>query len=152
MRVCIGGTFDNLHKGHKKLIKKAIESAGKNGFLFIGLTTDSFIKSKENANSYEIRKNNLESYLKKMKYCNNIEIKPIKDKFGPTLKDDFDIIVVSPESYKTAVEINEKRKKIGKKPIKIVKIPFVLAEDNKPISSTRIRNNEVDSEGIPIKD
>jgi len=48
MRVCIGGTFEFLHKGHKKLIDKAFEIAGKNGFVFIGLTTSEFTKRKKN--------------------------------------------------------------------------------------------------------
>jgi len=60
------------------------------------------------------------------------------------LKENFDFIVVSPETYKTALLINKERDKRGKKPIKIVKIDFVLASDGKPISSTRILKGEID--------
>ena len=152
MRVCLGGTFDNFHKGHKKLIMKATEVAGKNGFLFIGLTTDEFVKNKKNISTFNVRKTGIEEHIRKSNYLAKIEIKEIIDKFGPTLEEDFDAIVVSPESYKTALEINKKRRNLGKKPLKIFKIPYILAEDKKPISSTRIRNKEVDSKGRLVRD
>ena len=46
-----------------------------------------------------------------------------------------------------AEEINIKRIKLGKKPLIIFKIPHVLAEDGKPISSSRVRNKEIDENG-----
>ncbi|HIP62584.1 MAG TPA: phosphopantetheine adenylyltransferase, partial [Archaeoglobus profundus] len=69
-----------------------------------------------------------------------------------TLEIDFDYIVVSPETYPVALMINKKREELGKRPIKIVKVDFVLAEDGKPISSTRIKNGEIDRYGRLIKD
>ena len=63
------------------------------------------------------------------------------------LYDDYDVIVVSPETFSTAEEINSKRIKLGHKPLEIIKIPFVLAEDGKPISSSRIYSKEIDIEG-----
>lgn len=152
MKVCIGGTFDRLHKGHKELIRNAVETAGERGFLFIGITSDEFVKGKKDVRPFKERKKQLEEYIKKQKYLTKIEIKPINNKFGPTLEEDFDVIVVSPESYETAIEINKERKDMGKKLIKIIKIPFVLADDKKPISSTRIRNKEVNVSGKTIKD
>ena len=38
MKVCIGGTFDTLHKGHELLIDKAFQTAGEQGSVFIGIT------------------------------------------------------------------------------------------------------------------
>ncbi|MCS7102864.1 MAG: phosphopantetheine adenylyltransferase, partial [Candidatus Korarchaeum sp.] len=58
-----------------------------------------------------------------------------------------DVIVVSTESYERALIVNERRKRKGLKELKIVVLPLVLAEDGKPISSSRIRRGEVDLEG-----
>lgn len=143
-KVVIGGTFDILHKGHKVLLAKAFEL----GKLTIGLTSDQFAKSlkKREINSFTIRKKNLEDFVKK-NFSQIIKIIKIDDIFGPTLKEDFDFIVVSPETYQNALKINQKRKKLKKVPIKIVKINFVLAEDGKPISCTRILKGETDRNG-----
>jgi len=152
MKVCIGGTFDIIHKGHELLISKAFEIANENGTVFIGITSDNLIKNKKETKSFNFRKKSVKEFLEKKETLDKAIIKKISDKFGPTIDEDFDAIVVSPETVKTAEEINKIRKKKGKKPIKIVKIPFVLADDGKPISSTRIRNGEIDAEGYNIAD
>lgn len=153
MKICIGGTFNILHKGHKKLIEKALKSSDPDGLVFIGVTTDEFLIKKKKSKSYEVRVKNLESYLKQTKYFNRVKIKPIDDKFGPALTEDFDIIIVSPETYKTAVVINNIRLGHGLKPMKIIKISYVLAEDGKPISSSRIIKKEIDKDGnLILKD
>ena len=147
MKVCIGGTFDPFHKGHKFLIRKALEIADEKGFVFIGITDGEIIKKKRNDASFEERKKTIEKFLSEEKVSKDITIQPIYDKFGPSVKEDFDAIVVSPETMTTAEEINNERKKLQKKPLKIVQISFVLAEDNLPISSTRIRRNEITENG-----
>lgn len=147
-RVIIGGTFDVFHNGHKVLLKRAFEL----GDLTVGLTADIMAEKmkKRKVRYFRLRKKELEDFVKK-----EFKIKPkiikIKDKFGPTLKEDFDYIVVSPETYKTALLINKKRKKLNKKPLKIVTIKLVLAKDRKPISSTRILKGEIDRAGNLLK-
>lgn len=151
MRVCIGGSFDRFHKGHKYLVKKALDLAGNDGYLFVGLTTRKIDGRKDVLESYEKRKKNLERFVEEKKTNTKVEIKPINDKFGPAIKDDFDSIVVSPETKKTACKINKLREKNKMKPLKIFVIPFVLSEDGKPVSSTRIRNKEINNKGKLIK-
>ena len=147
-KVCIGGTFNILHRGHKRLIDTALELTGKNGRLFIGLTTGLMLSSKKNpVKSFSERKECIERYISDKGFQGELKIIPIDDPFGPTLSEDFDIIVVSPETLSTAMEINVEREKLGRKPIRIVKIPYVLAEDGKPISSTRVYNGEIDENG-----
>lgn len=147
MRVCIGGTFNKFHKGHKELITKALNVAGENGFVFIGITVGKIIENKKEIDSFKNRKRVIEDFIKNNNVSCEVIINAINDKFGPSIVDDFDAIVVSPETIITAEEINYHREKLNKKTLKIFQIPFVLSEDNKPISSTRILNNEIDENG-----
>ncbi len=76
------------------------------------------------------------------------QIVPLNDYFAPeTYSSDVETVVVSPETVQRADEFNEKRKKLGVKPLKVIVIEKVLAEDGKPISTTRVRRGEIDEEG-----
>lgn len=147
MRVCIGGTFDHLHRGHIALIDKAFEVAGDDGFVFIGLTLRKLCSEKKDIQSFEKRKQNLKKFLKQKKLDAKYDIRSISDKYGPAVEGDFDAIVVSPETKKVALKINNERKKVGKNPLKIFTIDYVLSSDGEPISSSRIRNDEIDKNG-----
>ena len=143
-KVVIGGTFDILHRGHEALLRRAFSL----GETTIGLTSNKMaeIMKRRKVRDFQLRKKDLEKFIKR-ELRGKYKIIRIKDKFGPTLKEDFDYIVVSPATYKTALLINKKRQKIKKKPIKIVKIKFVLGEDGKPISATRILRGIINGQG-----
>jgi len=136
-KVVIGGTFDILHKGHKAFLKRAFSL----GRVTIGLTSDKMAKGirRRKVRKFNLRKKELEKFIKE-NFRKKVRIIKIEDKFGPTLRENFDYIVVSPATYKTAVLINKLRGKRNKKPIKIVKIKFVLGKDGKPISATKIKS------------
>jgi len=151
MDVCFSGTFNILHKGHKHLIDKAIELAGKKGNVYIGVTDGEMLKNKEFTIPVNEKINKIKEYLKSKNYDKQTIIKIIYDEFGPAVEGNYDSIVVSPETIKNAEELNKKRKDSGKKPLQIIKIPHVLADDNKPISSTRIYKKEIDEEGRILK-
>jgi pantetheine-phosphate adenylyltransferase len=151
MRVCIGGTFNRLHKGHKSLIKKAFEVAGMKGSVFIGVTSGEIIKRKGNIKPFKIRKKAIEQFLSEEELTEEVTVEQIYDKYGPSVEGEFDAIVVSPETINTAKEINKKRKRLNKKQLKIIQIPFILAEDNIPISSSRIKKKEIDEHGNILK-
>ncbi len=147
MRVCLGGTFNIFHKGHKYLIDKAFAIAGKQGYVFIGVAEGELVAKKKFLKPYNERVNKILAYLNEKKYGSRVEILPIDTKYGLAVDVDFDAIIVSPETQKNAHEINKKRQSLGKNPLKIVKISYVLADDKKPISSTRIYHKEIDEEG-----
>jgi pantetheine-phosphate adenylyltransferase len=147
MKVCIGGTFNFLHKGHKYLIDKAFQTAGQHDTVFIGVTNGKMLKKKKYVKPFNERVNIIKNYLVSMNFDKRSTIQAIYDRYGVAAEGDFDAIIVSPDTVNTAEEINKNRIKKGKKPLEIIKIPFILADDNKIISSTRILNDEIDEDG-----
>jgi pantetheine-phosphate adenylyltransferase len=142
--VAIGGTFDVLHDGHKALLKKAYIL----GDVIIGLVSDEMARKKANVvNTYNSRKKSITAYIKALTGTDPL-IVALHDPYGPTLEQRFDYIVVSPDTLPTSKEINALRSQRGLPPIKIVCVDFVLAQDGKPISSTRIHNGEIDEHGV----
>jgi len=140
MKVSVGGTFDIIHDGHKALLARAFEIGNE---VIIGLSSDDMAaRMGKEARSYGERKRNLEEFLRKRGWEARIEM--LKDEYGTTLQEDFDAIVVSPETRKMAEIINEKRRKSGMKTLQIVEVPYVLANDGIPVASRRIRNGEIE--------
>jgi pantetheine-phosphate adenylyltransferase len=144
----MGGTFDILHKGHRALLSKASEIGS---IVLIGLTTDERARKGRKdivINSYVIRKENLEMLLNSMNLPSNFKIVPLDNDWGPSVvEDSFTAIIVSEETKKTAEKINRIRLENDKKELEIVIVPFVKAYDGQKISSSRIRDNEIDSNG-----
>lgn len=146
-KVAVGGTFQYFHDGHAKLIEKAFEIA-KDGKVYIGLTSDEMLSKSHSVDDYEKRMTRLLQYIKKMGFPDErYDITRLDDPYGPTLEEDFDFIIVSPETYPVALKINRIREEKGKKPLEIVYVEYVMAEDKIPISSTRIAKGEIDRHG-----
>ena len=136
----MGGTFDHLHAGHKLLIKTAL-SISKN--IVIGLITPKLLKNKKfssNLEDYNTRKHNLIEFVKTFTKIERVQIVELNDPYGPPIHEpDYDGIVVSEETYKVAVKINEIRESKGFKPLIIIVISIIKDENNQKISSTSIR-------------
>lgn len=144
----VGGTFDPLHDGHKKLLERSFFIAGPDGHVTIGLSGDEFANRKSHPiRPYEIRKKELVKFLKKSNFGAKWDIEVLCDRFGSSVDSDFDALVVSEETFPTAVEINKIRREKGMKKVDVHQITCVLAEDGKWISSTRIYKGEIDSRG-----
>jgi len=146
--VAVGGTFDEFHKGHRALLKKAFEVGN---CVLIGLCADDFVKKLRKPHKiapYAKRLEELKSFLRKRGVLERVEIVPLNDPYGVTVsRNRLDAIVVSKETEPRAHEINEKRRSNGRPLLEIVVIDMILAEDYFPISSTRIWLMEIDHEG-----
>ena len=149
----IGGTFDHLHQGHVAMLAKAF-AVGET--VWLGVTTDEFVKQIESKKlpfpnhlePFATRKTAVETYLAQHKFSAQARVVPITDRFGTTLTDQsLEAIVVSPETEPVAREINELRKQKGWKLLEVILVPWVLAEDKKPINSIRIRAGEISRKG-----
>jgi len=148
MKVMVGGTFDPLHDGHRSLMRRSFELAGKDGQVVIGLTTDSFASRKVHATRpFDSRKKELVKFISDQHFPAHWVVEPLDDRYGSALEADFDAIVVSEETLPVAVEINKLRRERGKKKVDIHQITCVLAEDGRWISSTRIWRGEIDEHG-----
>ena len=152
MKVMVGGTFDPLHAGHQKLLSRSFELAGPDGEVIIGLTTDEFAGAKVHpVHSYPERLENVTAFIRRRGYTATWTVESLSDRYGSALDTDFDILVVSEETFPVAVEINELRRQRGRKKVDLHEISCVLAEDGRRISSTRVYRGEIDRHGRLIR-
>lgn len=159
----LGGTFTPVHNGHRALLHKAFQTASHvgpgEGHVIVGLTSSDLATETRNdpehasqLGSYEKRRRNLETELDRLAdtYTADYEIVRLEDTYGPAAtRPDADALIVSPEAkaQRRANELNEERLDRGLGRLEIHTAPFVVAEDGQRISSTRIRNGEIDPNG-----
>jgi len=145
--IAIGGTFDVIHKGHRTLLGKAFESARK---VLIGVPSDGFVKTlgKSPRRSYAERVDALRRFLAETFPRREYVIQPLNDFFGPLFfTGEVQALVVSDETAGRVDLANRLRAERGLDPVDVIVVPRVLADDGKPISTTRIRRGEIDVEG-----
>ena len=145
--VAMGGTFDVIHNGHMALLKKSFSISSK---VIIGLSSDQLAikRGKSLVNDYSKRFSLLESTIEKNFPNSSYEISKLENDFGPAVVEgSVKALVVSEETSAKGLHLNELRAERNLSPVEIVVVPMVLAEDGKAISSTRIKNSEIDSNG-----
>ena len=159
----LGGTFTPVHNGHRALLHKAFQTASHDGdgegHIVVGLTSSALAEQTRNdpahaelLGPYRARREKLDTELDGMSraYAASYEIVKLEDRWGPAAtREDVDALIVSPEAkaQRRAHELNRRRTDEGLRPLEIHTSPFVIAEDGARISSTRIRNGEIDAHG-----
>ncbi|XP_046394153.1 bifunctional coenzyme A synthase isoform X2 [Ischnura elegans] len=128
--VVLGGTFDRLHNGHKILLSEAIIRCSQK--LTVGVTDTSMVKNKllcELIQPCEQRIKSVREFVQDMDSSIVYDIVPIDDPFGPTKSDpSMQLIVVSGETYKGALKVNDLRKERGLPQLHIHEIPILANE------------------------
>jgi pantetheine-phosphate adenylyltransferase len=151
-KVAVGGTFDELHRGHKTLLKQAFAIGDR---VVIGLSSDDLVSKLSKPHltaSFEERKQGLSDWLDESGLTSRAEIIPLFDSVGSTIKDpDIQALVVSLETKPAAGKINDRRKSSGLLVLEIVSISMVPSQNCGPISTTRIRRGEMDREGVLLR-
>ncbi|MGV7226254.1 MAG: phosphopantetheine adenylyltransferase [Nitrosopumilus sp.] len=145
--VAMGGTFDIIHRGHLTLLSNAFDISDK---VIIGLTSDEFAESKGKIpiNTYDQRLKNLESAISKEFGKTSFQISKLDNDFGPAvLEKEVEALVVSTETSNQGDVLNKLRQARNLLPVKVIVVPMFLAKDGSRISTTRIKNSEIDIEG-----
>jgi pantetheine-phosphate adenylyltransferase len=149
--VATGGTFDEIHLGHIALLRKAFEIGSK---VIIGVSSDQFAlkRGKHPNNTYEARVDALRSTIKREFGDVTYQIKRLEADFGPAVTEgDIDALVASTETQNKINTLNETRAKKGLKPLQLVSVNLLRAEDGGILSSTRIRAGEIDRTGKVLR-
>ena len=145
--VAMGGTFDIIHAGHLALLNNAFSISSR---VIIGLTGDEFAKKmgKNISNNYSARLESLKSKIMDIFPDSNFEISKLENDFGPAvLEEDVDALVVSEETKGKGKALNDLRIEKGLSEVDIIVVPMILAKDGNRISTTRIKKEEIDSDG-----
>lgn len=151
--VATGGTFDEIHAGHRELLTRAF-SVGRS--VMIGVSSDNFAAAKKGKDRlrhrFETRVDRLVQFIHDEFGNVNFEIKELNDDFGPTVTDrNLQALVASEETEPKGLEINRIRSRKGFDPLVIITVIMLKAEDGRPLSSSRIRYGEIDRFGRVLK-
>ena len=149
--VATGGTFDEIHAGHIALLSRAFRVGRK---VIIGVSSDEFAKKrgKRLNHNFDQRVENLKKMIKKEFGEASYEIAKLDGDFGPAVTTgDVRALVASSETRTKGRLLNEIRAKKGLRPVEVISVELVKAEDGSPISSTRIRAGEIDGRGRLLK-
>jgi cytidyltransferase-like protein len=148
LAVC-GGTFDLFHAGHKSFIQDALNASGK---LLLGITDDGYIQNFKNnlgVEDFQTRKFAVERFLSSINATDRVKIVGINNAYEPYLETsaEYDAIIVTAQTEQAAQEINIKRNQNNIPQLEVVVSEMKKTEEGGLISSTRIRNGEINRDG-----
>jgi len=152
--VCVGGTFDGMHYGHRKLLTLAVSSVRPvDGRLLIGVTRDEMLTHKAFSESIPPLNERIAGVLDFVGnlapgMMNRVRCVPITDEYGPPgqpvesdmypgLKNDFDALVLSHETLPTGRKLNVYREEV----LGLEKLKLLCTQRTEPhgMSSTALR-------------
>lgn len=149
MNVALGGTFDPIHDGHRKLFRRAFEL----GDVTVGLTSDKLAPETRHEQRYvrpfDQRRDDLQTELSELaaEYDREFDVRELTEPTGIAIEPQYDALIVSPETADGGVRINTLREERGHEPLEIEVVDHLPAEDGDRISSTRIITGEIDEHG-----
>ena len=145
-KVVVGGTFDRLHYGHRRLLTLSVASLEpKTGVLTVGVADEGMVKSKSNSGMIQPvseRISNVRDFLSCLSpgTKNGVRIIPISSSYGTATSDPaIDAIVLTDETVKGGEEINRIRRESGWKELDML---VVCRGEQGTMSSQIVRRRE----------
>tara|TARA_B100000029_G_scaffold69833_1_gene62111 strand:+ start:4342 stop:5355 length:1014 start_codon:yes stop_codon:yes gene_type:complete len=141
----VGGTFDRFHAGHRALIERGLAECAR---LEVWLSSDHFANSKDSRiESWADRSANLLAALGEKAELVSVHV--LEDEDGPApWHETATAILCTPETLAGCQRINSARAANGLSPLGVIVVEHVAAHDGAPISSSRVRAGEIDSQGV----
>ena len=98
--------------------------------------------------AFKERKESLKQYLEEKGWLSRAKLVMLERPEGVLLDDpSIEALIVSEETLPRGLDINRQRVEKGLPPLRLEVVEMVLAENGRPISSSRIRAGEIDEEG-----
>ncbi|MFY9717760.1 MAG: pantetheine-phosphate adenylyltransferase [Thermoplasmata archaeon] len=145
----LGGTFDRLHVGHEALLAAAMRAGRR---VSVGVTTDDFVRalgkpSGDTIQPYATRRRIVRRWLSRHFPGREVRTVPLSDRFGRSVGPGVSVLIVSAETAGGGRAVNAERRRRAERPLPVVIVPLVLADDLLPVSSRRIRAGTIDRNG-----
>lgn len=152
MAVCVGGTFDILHRGHKALLQFAAElvyTEPSDPQLIVGITADMWAQQRK---SYKVapvdtRIKAVRNFLAQYELP-RITTMLVSDGQGPAASwANVRHLVVGQDLKEQAMSINGIRRARSLSELQVHVIQMVYAKDDREIHASRIHAGEIDADG-----
>ena len=141
-----------LHAGHRHLLSEAFKLGD---MVLIGVTNDQLVLTlhkKHQVRSFSSRVRDLNRFLKTRCWVSRARVTALHEPYGPAARrKKLQALIVSKGTLASARRLNRLRRQNGLQPLDLFVVDLLKAADGKPISTTRIRNGEIDVQGRVLK-
>ncbi len=146
--VALGGTFDVLHAGHRHLLSEAFKLGD---VVLIGVTSDLLVETlhkKHQVRPFSGRVRDLGRFLKTQRWSTRARVTALREPYGPAARrKKLQALIVTKSTLASGRRLNRLRRQSGLLPLDLFVVDLLKAADGKPISTTRVRNGEIDLQG-----
>lgn len=150
--VALGGTFDILHAGHRHLLSEAFKLGD---MVLIGVTSDRLVATihkKHQVRPFSSRTRDLRVFLKTRRWSSRARVSMLRDPYGPAARrKKLEALIVSNGTLASGRRLNRLRRQNRLRSLDLHVVDLFKADDGKPISTTRVRNGEIDLQGRVLK-